>query len=71
MGCGPKPVRRRKLTAEALADALSQLDSNPGFARNAEKIGEQLRAEDGTGKAIKVIERVMANYQPRSARKLA
>lgn len=71
MGCGPRPVRRRKLTAEALADALSQLDSNPGFARNAEKIGEQLRAEDGTGKAIKVIERVMANYQPRSARKLA
>ncbi|AEQ51190.1 glycosyltransferase [Pelagibacterium halotolerans] len=71
MGCGPKPVRRRKLTAEALADALSQLDSNPGFARNAEKIGEQLRAEDGTGKAIKVIERVMANYQPRSERKLA
>ena len=54
-----------------MADALSQLDSNPGFARNAEKLGEQLRAEDGTGKAIKVIERVMTNYQPRSARKLA
>ncbi len=71
LGCGPKPVRRRKLTAEALADALSQLDSNPGFARNAEKIGAQLRAEDGTGKAIKVIERVMANYHPRSARQLA
>jgi UDP:flavonoid glycosyltransferase YjiC (YdhE family) len=71
LGCGPKPVRRRKLTAEALADALAQLDSNPDYARNAARIGEQLQAEDGTGKAIKVIERVMANYQPRSERKLA
>lgn len=71
LGCGPKPVRRRKLTPAALADALHQLDTNSDFARNAEAIGAKLRAEDGTGKAIKVIERVMANYQPRSARKLA
>ncbi|WMT88576.1 glycosyltransferase [Pelagibacterium sp. 26DY04] len=71
LGCGPKPVRRRKLTAEALADALTQLDTNENYARNAERIGEQLRAEDGAGKAIKVIERVMANYQPRSERKRA
>lgn len=71
LGCGPKPVRRRKLTAEALADALTQLDTNESYARNAERIGEQLRAEDGAGKAIKVIERVMANYQPRSERKRA
>lgn len=71
LGCGPKPVRRRKLTPELLADALSQLDSNADYARNAEKIGEMLRAEDGTGKAIAVIERVMANYIPKGARKPA
>ena len=67
LGCGPKPVRRRKLTPELLADALHDLDTNPEYVKRAGEIGEQLRAEDGTGKAIKVIERVMNNYQPRTA----
>lgn len=71
LGCGPKPVRRRKLTGEILADALRDLESNVGYARNAEALGEKLRTEDGTGNAIKVIERVMANYQPRKARATA
>lgn len=70
-GCGPKPVRRRKLTPELLAEALHELDTNAGYASNAQALGEKLRAEDGTGTAIKVIERVMANYQPRSVRQRA
>ncbi len=68
LGCGPKPVRRRKLTGEILADALRDLESNVGYARNAQEVGEKLRAEDGTGRAIEVIEEVMANYQPRRRR---
>ncbi|GGA51308.1 glycosyltransferase [Pelagibacterium lentulum] len=63
LGCGPKPVRLRKLTPELLAEALRALDTNAGYARNAQILGEKLRAEDGTANAIKVIERVMANYQ--------
>lgn len=70
-GCGPKPVRRRKLTPELLAESLHELDTNAGYASNARALGEKLRAEDGTGHAIKVIERVMANYQPRGERKRA
>lgn len=63
LGCGPKPVRLRKLTPELLAEALRALDTNAGYARNAQILGEKLRAEDGSANAIKVIERVMANYQ--------
>jgi UDP:flavonoid glycosyltransferase YjiC (YdhE family) len=65
LGCGPKPVRLRKLTSEILAGALEDLSTNADYRRNAADIAEQLHAEDGTDKAIKVIERVMANYVPR------
>jgi sterol 3beta-glucosyltransferase len=62
LGCGPKPVRLRKMTAEILADALTDLTTNDSYRRNAADVAERLRAEDGAEKAIAVIERVMANY---------
>jgi UDP:flavonoid glycosyltransferase YjiC (YdhE family) len=64
LGCGPKPVRLRKLTAEILAAALQDLSTNESYRRNAGEIAEVLQAEDGTGKAIDEIEKVMANYKP-------
>ena len=68
MGCGPKPIRLRKLTAESLAQALRDLSSNDSYRRNAAEVAEKLRSEDGTDKAIKVIERVMTNFVPRTAK---
>ncbi|KKC36646.1 hypothetical protein WH87_13465 [Devosia epidermidihirudinis] len=68
LGCGPKPVRLRKLTSEILAGALADLTSNEDYRRNAGDLAEKLHAEDGTEKAIKVIERVMENYVPRVTR---
>lgn len=65
LGCGPKPVRLRKLTSEILAGALADLSTNEDYRRNAADVAEKLHTEDGTDKAIKVIERVMANYVPR------
>ena len=65
LGCGPKPVRLRKLTSEILAGALADLSTNETYRRNAADVAEQLHAEGGTDKAIAVIERVMANYVPR------
>lgn len=64
LGCGPKPVRLRKLTPEILAEALKDLSSNVSYRHRAAAIAEELKAEDGTGKAIRVIERVMDNHQP-------
>ena len=65
LGCGPKPVRLRKLTSEILAGALADLATNADYRRNAAEIGEQLHGEDGIEKAIKVLERVMTSYVPR------
>jgi sterol 3beta-glucosyltransferase len=68
LGCGPKPVRLRKLTAEILAGALEDLTRNDDYRINAAAIADTLRAEDGTGKAIDVIEKMMAGYVPRSVK---
>jgi sterol 3beta-glucosyltransferase len=63
LGCGPKPIRLRKLTAETLAQSLADLSSNESYRRNAAELAEKLRSEDGVDRAIKVIERVMANFR--------
>ena len=68
LGCGPKPVRLRKLTPELLADALDRLSSDPSYRDNAEALARRLNDEDGCAKAIRVIERVMDNYAPRALR---
>ncbi|HTM76487.1 MAG TPA: nucleotide disphospho-sugar-binding domain-containing protein, partial [Devosia sp.] len=69
LGCGPQPVRLRKLTPEILAGALADLSTNDSYRKNASALAEKLHAEDGTAKAIKVIERVMANYTPNAVKK--
>ena len=71
LGCGPKPIRLRKLTAETLAEALQDLTTNGSYRVAAEGIARQLAAEDGSDRAIRIIERVMANYVPRVNRKRA
>jgi len=64
LGFGPKPVRLRRLTPEILASALADLTSNPSYQLAAEALASRLNAEDGPGRAIKVIERVMNNFVP-------
>lgn len=67
LGCGPKPVRLRKLTAEILAEKLADLSTNQAYRDAAAAVGKTLRGEDGVEKAIKVIERTIANYVPYEA----
>lgn len=55
LGAGPEPIRQKKLTADRLARAIdAALD--PKVALRAEALGEKIRAEDGIGRAIEVIE---------------
>jgi len=65
LGCGPTPVPLRKLTADKLAGALSELAGRKDYATNAHAISVLLNSEDGPGRAIRHIERVMDNYKPR------
>lgn len=68
LGCGPKPVRLRKLTPEILAGALADLTTNADYRQNASALAEELHCESGTDSAIGVIERVMKHYVPRISR---
>lgn len=65
LGCGPKPVRHRRLNADNLAEALRLLDSTRAYAANAQALAEKLNAEDGTARAIEVVEQVLAGWQRR------
>ncbi|MEX0627135.1 MAG: glycosyltransferase [Cucumibacter sp.] len=59
LGCGPKPVRLRRLTAESLAEALHLLDTTTAYEANAMEIAEKLSAENGTARAVEAIEQIM------------
>jgi len=62
LGCGPTPVRLRKLTPTILAHALEELATDRSFAVAAEALGERLRQEDGTGLAADIVEESIENY---------
>ncbi|WP_084603230.1 glycosyltransferase [Devosia enhydra] len=64
LGCGPRPVRLRKLTPAILAQALEDLDTETSFAAAAMALREKLLLEDGTGRAVDVIEETIADYVP-------
>jgi sterol 3beta-glucosyltransferase len=55
LGVGPSPLSRRKLTVETLANAISQAVSDQDIRQRAAALGATIRAEDGVGKAITLI----------------
>lgn len=58
LGVGPLPIPRRRLTEDALARALSTMLTDVPMRARAAALGEAIRAEDGVGAAIEVIERL-------------
>jgi sterol 3beta-glucosyltransferase len=58
LGAGPKPIRQKKLTAERLAAAITQMVGDEAMRGRAAAIGHALRAEDGIAQAVRFIERV-------------
>jgi sterol 3beta-glucosyltransferase len=57
LGVGPKPILRSKLTAERLAKAIREAVEDEGIKRRAAELGAKIRAEDGVGNAVKLIQR--------------
>ena len=57
LGVGPPPIPRRWLTAERLAAAIASTVADKDMQARATALGERIRAEDGIGRAIEVIER--------------
>jgi UDP:flavonoid glycosyltransferase YjiC (YdhE family) len=62
LGCGPPPVRLRKLTPGILAAALEELSTDKSYEVAARDLQEKLLLEDGTGLAVDVIEETIAEY---------
>jgi MGT family glycosyltransferase len=56
LGSGPQPIPRNKLTIESLNLALGRLLEDTDMRRTARRIGEQIRTENGVGKACDFIE---------------
>jgi UDP:flavonoid glycosyltransferase YjiC (YdhE family) len=56
LGVGAKPIDKRKLSAEKLADALRQLLNDAPLRQNAVALGEKIRAEDGVANAVEIIQ---------------
>jgi sterol 3beta-glucosyltransferase len=54
LGAGAKPIPRKKLTSEALSQAITMALTEQTRA-NARELGQKIQAEDGAGTAAKVI----------------
>ena len=59
LGVGVRPLPRTRLTADALAGRLATLLADPLPARNAARLGERIRAEDGVGSALRRIKQLV------------
>jgi sterol 3beta-glucosyltransferase len=57
LGVGPPSIPRRRLTAERLAEAITSAVADKDMQARAAALGQRIRAEDGIGRAIEVIER--------------
>jgi|WetSurMetagenome_2_1015567.scaffolds.fasta_scaffold00027_41 sterol 3beta-glucosyltransferase len=56
LGVAPKPIIRKNLTAENLAQAIIAATSDVDMRKKAEELGRKIRAEDGVGNAVKAAE---------------
>ena len=63
LGVGPKAILRNKLTAHKLAEAIdtavSSSLSNQSMRQKAAELGQKIRAEDGIGRAVALIEQAL------------
>lgn len=55
LGVGPAPLPASTLTSSSLAQALRILTTNMAMQQRARKIGEQIRSEDGLGRAVSAV----------------
>lgn len=56
LGVGPRPIPRRVLDPELLAEAIHVAVSDPDMKARAARLGAQIRSEDGVARAAEVLE---------------
>lgn len=55
LGVGSKPIPRKKLTAERLANAIQEVVTNEDIRQHAAKLGKQIQTENGIESAVTII----------------
>jgi UDP:flavonoid glycosyltransferase YjiC (YdhE family) len=60
LGVGPTPIPRKELTVERFAEALTRATQDQKIRSTAQRIGEQIRSENGIETAVGLIETTMA-----------
>lgn len=58
LGAGPQPLPLTKMRVDSLSERLTALLSDGRYAERAGEIGERIRGEDGTGTAVRLLERI-------------
>jgi sterol 3beta-glucosyltransferase len=56
LGVGTRPIPRRRLTADRLAESIHQAVSNKAMRETAVRLGEHIREEHGVARAVAIIE---------------
>ena len=56
LGVGPEPIPAKKLTVEKLAGAIRVATMDPKIKERAVALGKAIRAEDGVGNAVKIVQ---------------
>ncbi len=58
LGVGPKPIPRRKLTVERLAQAIRKALTDQTMRERAADLGSRIHAEDGVARAVAVVQQI-------------
>jgi UDP:flavonoid glycosyltransferase YjiC (YdhE family) len=68
LGVGPQPIRRRQLSAEHLAAAITEAITDSTIRARAAALGEQIRREDGVGTFVALLQDLMrGEMEPQAA----
>ncbi|MEZ4593539.1 MAG: glycosyltransferase [Chloroflexota bacterium] len=59
LGVGPKAIMRHRVTAHKLAGAIDTAVSHHSMRQKAAELGQKIRAEDGLGRAVALIEKAL------------
>jgi UDP:flavonoid glycosyltransferase YjiC (YdhE family) len=65
LGAGPKPIAFKRLTPGLLAEAITVASSDRDIRSRAATLGERIRAEDGVGNAVRIIEQEVMKQESR------
>jgi sterol 3beta-glucosyltransferase len=64
LGVGPRPIPRRRLSVDLLAEAMHSAVSNSGMRDRSAQLGERIRNEDGLGRAVEILAQMDSAIRP-------